>query len=98
MVSQLTHGCTAQAVARAAAVEAGAVALSRYQAETDADEVDLGLVASLLQYICAEGKHNAQRNAPSPTRPPALDAPVGAGLGAVLIFLPGEGMSLHILL
>jgi hypothetical protein len=29
-----------------------ALALSHYQAQTDADEVDLGLIESLLQYIC----------------------------------------------
>ncbi|KAL4451226.1 hypothetical protein ABPG77_009298 [Micractinium sp. CCAP 211/92] len=61
-----------------------ALALSAYQAATDADEVDLGLTEALLQYICQEG----------PFRKPAGGAADeaaegGQALGAVLIFLPG---------
>ncbi|KAL4422956.1 hypothetical protein ABPG75_009153 [Micractinium tetrahymenae] len=61
-----------------------ALALSAYQAATDADEVDLGLIEALLQYICEEGPFK---------KPGDTAAAVAAAgpqiLGAILIFLPG---------
>jgi ATP-dependent RNA helicase DHX36 len=53
-----------------------ALAVSQYQAATDADEVDLDLIEALLMYICGEGPYRrAEEQDSSP--------------GAVLIFLPG---------
>lgn len=46
------------------------------QANSDADEVDIFLIVTLLQYICGEGAY--QR-----------DEEGGLMLGAVLVFLPG---------
>lgn len=70
-----------EAQARAAdELASSALALSHYQSNTDADEVDLDLIEALLSYICGEGKfaqgaQQAQQDA--------------AAQGAVLIFFPG---------
>jgi HrpA-like RNA helicase len=55
-----------------------ALALSHYQSNTDADEVDLDLIEALLSYICGEGKFSA-----STTEEKSQQQ------GAVLIFFPG---------
>ncbi|BDA50474.1 3'-5' RNA helicase YTHDC2 [Coccomyxa sp. Obi] len=57
-------------------VEVSALAVSQYQASTDADEVDLALIEALLMYICGEGPYRRAEEQ-------------DAALGAVLIFLPG---------
>ncbi len=62
--------------------EVSALAVSRYQASTDADEVDLSLIEALLMYICGEGPYSRAEEQ-------------GASLGAVLIFLPGASLLLY---
>ena len=56
-----------------------ALALSHYQSNTDADDVDLDLIEALLSYICGEGKFGAQQAQQETT----------GQQGAVLIFFPG---------
>ena len=65
-----------QAAEQAGSAVETALAVSRYQAATDADEVDLDLIEALLLYICGEGpyKRDEDQNVP---------------MGAVLVFLPG---------
>ena len=46
------------------------------QANSDADEVDLLLIVTLLKYICGEGPYQREEEG-------------GLMLGAVLVFLPG---------
>ena len=46
------------------------------QANSDADEVDIFLIVTLLQYICGEGPYQREEEG-------------GLMLGAVLVFLPG---------
>ncbi|KAL3133848.1 hypothetical protein ABBQ32_008317 [Trebouxia sp. C0010 RCD-2024] len=65
-----------QAAQQADAATGGAVALSHYQANSDADEVDIFLIVTLLQYICGEGAYQREEEG-------------GLMLGAVLVFLPG---------
>ena len=54
-----------------------AIAISQYQANTDADEVDLALVEALLMYVCGEGVYKREGE------------DFNAAQGGVLIFLPG---------
>ncbi|KAK9814740.1 hypothetical protein WJX72_010718 [[Myrmecia] bisecta] len=61
---------------RVDALTASAEALSHYQSNTDADEVDLLLIETLLMYICGEGPYSRQEE-------------TGVPLGAVLVFMPG---------
>ena len=72
-----------QQTAAAEELASTALALSHYQAMTDADEVDLDLIELLLCYICGEGQF--QRRNEVSTRHDA-DKEI---LGAILIFLPG---------
>ncbi len=65
-----------QAAQASGHVEVSALAVSQYQASTDADEVDLALIEALLMYICGEGPYRRAEEQ-------------DAALGAVLIFLPG---------
>ncbi|EFN52009.1 hypothetical protein CHLNCDRAFT_139551 [Chlorella variabilis] len=61
-----------------------ALALSHYQAQTNADEVDVDLIHLLLMYACQEGvfkKTDAEAAAAAAAGPQVL--------GAVLVFLPG---------
>ena len=46
------------------------------QANSDADEVDLFLMVTLIKYICGEAPYNREEEG-------------GVILGAVLVFLPG---------
>eukprot|EP00873_Tetraselmis_striata_P025125 jgi/Tetstr1/445389/TSEL_033175.t1 len=55
---------------------ASAVALSKYQEVTDADEVDLQLIEQLILAVCGEA-HGAE------------EAAAQVGDGAILVFLPG---------
>ncbi|KAL0028223.1 hypothetical protein WJX79_002624 [Trebouxia sp. C0005] len=65
-----------EAAEAADAAAGGAVALSHYQANSDADEVDLFLIVTLIKYICGEPPYNREEEG-------------GLILGAVLVFLPG---------
>jgi HrpA-like RNA helicase len=56
-----------------------ALALSHYQSNTDADEVDLDLIEALLSYICGEGKFSTENK----------NRAEESQQGAVLIFFPG---------
>jgi HrpA-like RNA helicase len=73
-----------EASADADAVSNAALSLSHYQKNQDQDEVDVGLIETLLQYICGEGPF---RGAPGGARP--QQAAAGEAQGAVLVFLPG---------
>lgn len=68
-----------QRAAMADEIASSALALTHYQSNTDADEVDLQLIEELLKYICGEGKFRAA----------AAAAQTEGSLGAILIFLPG---------
>ena len=70
-----------QAAQGSSHAEMSALAISQYQASTDADEVDLDLIEALLMYICGEG-------------PYSRDEEQDVSLGAVLIFLPGASCTL----
>ena len=66
-----------QAVKQAEAAAENALHLSRYQATTDAEEVDLNLIEALLGFVSgAHQQGTAQAE--------------GVVEGAVLVFLPGE--------
>lgn len=54
------------------------------QANSDADEVDLLLIVTLLKYICGEGPYQREEEG-------------GLMLGAVLVFLPGAFSHTHCL-
>ncbi|KAK9845024.1 hypothetical protein WJX74_009802 [Apatococcus lobatus] len=62
----------------ASKVAAEAAALSDYQSLTDADEVDLDLIASLLRFLCSYESDLSQLNGLG-----------NADEGAILVFLPG---------
>ncbi|KAL0045428.1 hypothetical protein WJX82_006305 [Trebouxia sp. C0006] len=65
-----------EAAEAADAAAGGAVALSHYQANSDADEVDLFLIVTLIKHICGEPPYSRKEEG-------------GLILGAVLVFLPG---------
>lgn len=50
------------------------------QANSDADEVDLFLIVTLIKYICGEPPYNREEEG-------------GLILGAVLVFLPGANIT-----
>ena len=68
-----------QEVQRAEVGAQAAAALSDYQAATDADEVDLQLIAALLGRLCSDPGFSL-----------AAVGPASAALGALLVFLPGQ--------
>ena len=67
------HGL--QELERAEGEAQSAAALSNYQANTDADEVDLQLILLLLQRLCQDPGFCLRGNS--------------SALGAILVFLPG---------
>ena len=69
---------TAQASESMDAEAESAIAVSQYHANTDADEVDLALMETLLMYVCGEGVYKREGEDPD------------ASQGAVLVFLPGK--------
>ncbi|GAB4819950.1 hypothetical protein N2152v2_006996 [Parachlorella kessleri] len=84
-------------VASAEELANNALALSHYQTNNDADEVDIDLIESLLNYICDEGTFR-----PAPQQQQRGDQQLqdqqqqesgaangGSVLGAVLVFVPG---------
>ena len=70
-----------QEMERADLAAQAATALSEYQAATDADEVDLQLIVSLLGRLCSDPSLSLQ-SAGTAT----------AALGAILVFLPGTSL------
>ena len=55
------------------------------QANSDADEVDLFLMVTLIKYICGEAPYSREEEG-------------GIILGAVLVFLPGAALLIFCLL
>ena len=78
-VQELLEEWETQAAA-ADALASSALALSHYQSNTDADEVDIGLIEALLSYVCGEGKFGKENGD---------DDDDGQRQGAVLLFFPG---------
>jgi ATP-dependent RNA helicase DHX36 len=94
-VVELLDDFAAQAAA-ADELASSALALSHYQANTDADDVDLGLLEALLCYICGAGPFAPAAAAAAKAKANGGGAGAAAAaadpavpLGAVLIFLPG---------
>jgi len=61
-----------------------ALALSHYQSNTDADEVDLDLIEALLSYISGEGRFSTSAETKN-----SAEESQKSQQGAVLIFFPG---------